>query len=229
MTDDDLLKIVIGVTSAFFGWMLAQITSGVRSYLQKRKILRLLYEELTDLDKAIDRIIVFYARNIQMYGARIIGNSTVAGLSNPIFTNYYKDGLISLNQKQRISYQLIHSLVEMINSGIINLCDTTSKIHSSYSPDEKRKEIQKSCDNWGEKAKSEFLNCAALQWQIRFHILHKKNPDLKPYTKDHQTFLQYLKSAQEKADEYMASGKELDAESFNELYHPKAFEHVTTP
>jgi hypothetical protein len=158
-----------------------------------------------------------------MYGAQCIGNKSAAGLSNPIFKCYYKDALLSLNQNQRISYQMIHSLVDMINVGISELCELSSNAYTQYINGANEKEINKLSDTWGKKVKAEFLNCAALKWQVRFHLIRKDNPALSLYTEDHRDYLRYLKSAQDKAKEYITNGKTIDPCKFDEIYDPMSF------
>ncbi len=189
MSDEDLLKIVIGVTSAFAGWMLAQLTSGLKTWLQRRKILKLLLEELTDLDAEINRLYFFYARQLEIYGAMGVSSETVAGLTHPIYRDYYKDAILSLNQKQRISYQMIHSLVDLVNAGISNLRQKSSEIYAKNASCGMTKELVNACDSWGKTARAQFQSCASLQWQIRFHLENKEGPDLRPYTMHHEKFL----------------------------------------
>lgn len=229
MSEDDILKIAIGVTSAFAGWILAQLTSGTKTWLQRRKVRKLLLEELSDLDKQIDRLIFFYSRQLEVHGSKSISSESAAGLTNPIFTNYYKDALLSLNQSQRISYQLIHSLVEHIDSGLQNIREQSSEVYKRHALEGMTKQIAKLCETWGTTVKAQYQSCASLQWQIRFHLQHKSGPDLSPYTDAHKDYLHYLKRVQEKADSFVANGKTIDPGKFNELYNPGSFPQGPAP
>ena len=223
MSDEDLLKIVIGVTSAFAGWILAQLTSGLKTWLQRRKVLKLLFEELTDLDAEINRLYFFYARQLEIHGAMGVSSESVAGLSHPIYRDYYKDALLSLNQKQRISYQMIHSLVDLVNVGISDLRQKSSEIYAKNASGGMTKELAKSCDAWGKAARAQFESCASLQWQIRFHLQNKDGPDLRPYTESHEQYLIFLQDVQKKADEFIANGKTIDRGKFDQVYDPSTF------
>ena len=223
MSDDDIIKIAIGITSVFAGWVLAQVTSGIKTWLQRRKIKKLLLEELSDLDKEVDRLLFFYSRQLEVYGAQSISSESAAGLTNPIFSNYYKDALLSLNQEQRISYQLIHSLVALANESLGDLRSKCSEVYARHASEGMNKQIAKLCDAWGKAVKAQYQSCASLQWQIRFHLQNKAGPDLSPYTKSHENYLKYLQSVQDKADSFIANGKTIEPGKFNEFYNPASF------
>lgn len=227
MSDEDLLKIVISVASAFVGWILAQLTSGLKTWLQRRKVLKLLLEELRDLDTEINRLYFFYARQLEIHGAMGVSSESTAGLSNPIYRNYYKDALLSLNQEQRISYQMIHSLVDLVNVGIADLRQQSSEVYARNASSGMTTELAKSCEAWGKAAKAQFESCASLQWQIRFHLQNKGGPNLRPYTEHHEKFLVYLQDVQKKADDFIANGKTIDRAKFDQMYDPSIFSRTT--
>ncbi|MBV6847843.1 hypothetical protein [Xanthomonas euvesicatoria] len=226
MSDEDLLKLLIGVTSAFAGWVLAQFTSFAKGWLQRRKIRALLLEELRDLDFEANRILSFYSRELQIYGAKGIGNSSTTGISNYIFKNYYKDALLSLNQQQRISYQMIHSFVDQVNAGILELKEMTIEIQDEHFANGLSEKIAKACGGWGEKLKSEYQHCASLQWQIRFHLQNEKSPDLSLYTNHHENYVRYLQNVKAEADRIIESGKTIDRDKFNQAYNPESFQRA---
>jgi hypothetical protein len=228
MSDDDLLKLLIGVASAFFGWVLAQFTSFAKGWFQRRKIKALLLEELRDLDLEVNRILFFYSRELQIYGAKGVGNSSTTGISNYIFKSYYKDALLSLSQQQRISYQMIHSFVDQVNAGILELRDMTMEIQNEHFANGFSQKIAKAGEGWGEKVKAEYQHCASLRWQIRFHLQNKNNPDLSPYTKHHEDYARYLQNVKAEVDKVIESGKTIDREKFNQVYVPEAFQRGTS-
>src|SRR3546814_18268881 len=90
MTADDSLKIIIGLVAVIVGWALSQATTTVRSWFQRRKVAKLLLEELKDIDRETLRLLYFHARNLQLHGAQGVGDYAAVGISNPIFTHYYR-------------------------------------------------------------------------------------------------------------------------------------------
>lgn len=223
MTEDDLLKVVIGLVSAFSGWILAQLTSGLKTFLNRRKVKKLLLEELLDLKEEIGRLLHFYARQLEMHGAKCISSETSIELTNPIYQNYYKEALLALNQKQRISFQMIHGLVDNVNQGINEFRELTSEAQSYYIKNGYDEEISKFGEAWGNLAKVEFGSCAALQWQINFHLRFPNGPDLSPYTKEHESYLKFLDGIRSKVQEYIDNGKTIDREKFERVYDPSIF------
>lgn len=224
MTDDDLLKLVIGVTSAFAGWLLAQFTNVAKVWLQRRKVKMLLLEELRDLDLEVSRLLLFYSRELQIYGAKGIDNSSATGISNYIFKNYYKDALLSLNQHQRISFQMIHSLVEQVNAGMLELREITVEIQKEHLANGMSQKIAKAGKVWGEKTKAEYEHCALLKWHIQFHLKNEKNPDLSPYTADHERYLRYVESVKSEVEKIIKTGEKIDREKFEQIYDPESFQ-----
>lgn len=218
-----LLKITIAIAGAFVGWVLAQLTGWLKGWFYRLKVRRLLLQELNDIDAEVGRLYFHYARQLEIHGAQCVSAETMVGLSHPIFSYYYKDAVLSLNQKQRISFQLIHLLVDSVNDGLNTLRRESSEIYAANSNGGMTDALAKRCAHWGDIAKSQFLNCASLQWQVRFHLANSRNPDLSPYTEYHKRYLVFLQKIQEKADEFVANGKTIDRNQFNVIYDPSRF------
>lgn len=223
MNEEDLIKLIIGLASAFAGWILAQFTSAAKTWVQRRKVAKLLIEELRDIEKQVVRLQMFYSRQLQIVGANGIGNTTSTGISNPIFKNYYKDALLSLNQDQRLSFQMIHSLVDQVNAGIEELKTLTTDIQNEHAENGMSERIIKAGGIWGEKVKAEYSHCASLLWQVKYHLENQGGPDLSPFTKAHEDFCRYLEQADVEADKLIEGGKTIDPSKFDRKYNPEAF------
>src|SRR3546814_206622 len=208
MTADDSLKIIIGLVAVIVGWALSQATTTVRSWFQRRKVAKLLLEELKDIDRETLRLLYFHARNLQLHGAQGVGDYAAVGISNPIFTNYYKDVLLDLNQNQRISYQLVHKLVDSQNTMLNELqvaCADTRKEHRANGLS---KEFLRGAEQLGDLSKNGYSNCAIIKWHIDFHLKNQRNPDLSPESQDHEAYLKYLESVVREIQIGRASGRE---------------------
>ena len=229
MAEEDLIKLLIAITSAFVGWVLAQFTSAMKVWFQREKIKKLLLEELKDIDLEIDRLLMFYNRQLQIFGANGIGNSSSVGISNFIFKNYYKDALLSLNQRQRISYQMIHSLVDSVNSGALELKEMTTDIQNELFANGLSKAVDKAGDGWAAKVKAEYSHCSSLKWHIKYHIENKKSPDLSAYTKHHEVYVQYLENVKNEIEIIIAEGKTIPLEKFSKTYNPESFTNCAAP
>ena len=222
--DKDLLeKIILVVFSTSFGWLISQLTGFAKIYFERKKIIKLLYEELLDIQKEVNRILHYHARNLQLYGANKIGQYAMIGISNPIYTNYYKDTLLVLNQNQRISFQMIHKLVYAQNELLNKLSIEIEEAQDMYRRDGLTSSIKIKGEEIGELSKAGYFNCLTLTWHINFHLINKLDPDLSPYSKTHEDYLIFLETINEKIEKLIVSGKNIKAEDFEKNYHEYYF------
>lgn len=228
MSPETVEKIGIAVFSAAFGWAIAQLTATVRTFLHRRKVIKLLHEELGDLDRETTRLLYYHSRNLQLYGAQGVGEAGMVGLSNPIYTNYYKDALLSLKQNQRISLQMIHGLVLSQNEILKDIDVINSGIRKDYRENGLSESIVKGGETLGELTKHGYSNCAIIKWHIEFHLARKSNPDLSPGTEDHRRYLQYLESVVAKMEEVIESGKTVPMDKFEKIYSDDYFEKASS-
>ena len=216
-------KIVIGLASVLAGWVLAQFTGILKDFLRLRKIRKCLLEELDELKSELERTLLIYSRMLQIYSLKGIDNGVPSPLSNHIFTNYYKDAVLGLNKEQRISYQLIHTLVGGVNSGMVELREVTSKFQEKNITKGAVSISDEDGDLWGKKVICEFNNVAAAIWHIRYHLQNPKNPDLSAYTKSHEAYLKYLESVEKRVSEIIKKAKTIPREKFESMYNPETF------
>ena len=123
-------KAIVPLVSVFAGWLLAQVTGVVRDHFRDRRMRRCLVEVVKDLRRELQRTKLFYARALQIYGRKGIEASVPSRLSNHIFRNYYKDAVLGLNANQRISFQMIHSLIEGINDAADAVGKLAGELHT---------------------------------------------------------------------------------------------------
>lgn len=201
---ENVWKVLLGLMGVLAGWLLAQFTSIFKTYLQRWQVKRLLIEELHDIHKESRRLLGFHAHVLEQAGAGCIGNSAVISIANPIFRNYYKDALLGLNQSQRLSYQRIHNIVEIIDSDIIELKKLTNEIQRHhYQNDEDLKIFE---EFWKEKIRNGYKHCAILDWHVKHHLDSKHNPDLTPGTAAHTSYQAYVNQIDETIEEFIVSG-----------------------
>ena len=217
MSPDVLQKIGIAIFSAVFGWVIAQLTTTIRTVIHRRKLIKLLHEELKDLDREASRLLYYHGRNLQLFGAQGIGDSGMVGLSNPIFANYYKDALLSLNQNQRISLQMIHGLVASQNEVLVEIDQVNAAARKDFLENGASEKTAKFGQSLGELAKQGYSNCAIIKWHIDFHLKRNPNPDLSPETADHKMYLKYLDLVSKEIEKTINSGKAVPKEKFEEI------------
>jgi hypothetical protein len=210
----DLSKVYPVLLSVFLGWLLAQLTGIAKDIFYRKRVVKCLLEELSDLQSELDRTLLFYSRQLQIYALKGIEYSIPSLLSNYIFKNYYKDAVLSLNQQQRISFQLIHTLVESINSDILE--------HEKLSKDIKETAEQNGKE-WGNRVICQFKNIASALWHIKYHLTKPTSPSLLTHGIEHEQYLQYLESVDKKIAELIEAAQKLDKNEFDKVYNPENF------
>lgn len=219
----DYDKLILSLVSIFAGWLLAQFTGIVKEYLNRRKITKCLIEELNELKSELERTLLIYSRQLQIHALKGIDNGSPIRLSNHIFSHYYKDAVLSLNKTQRISFQLIHSLVENVNSGIDEHKEMTKRIQEKHTLEGIGSITKEDGTLWGQKVISEFTNAATAIWHIRFHLDNQASPDLSPFTEKHQQYLVYLQKIEKEISNIMEAAEKLDRKDFEKIYNPETF------
>lgn len=224
MTEDLYKKVILIIFSTSLGWLIAQLTNILKVSNERKKIIKLLNEELSDIKKEVERILSYYARNLQLYGGNKIGQYTMTGISNPIYTNYYKDALLKLNQNQRISFQMIHNLVHAQNENLKKLTIELEVAQDIYKTSGVNKAIKVKGKTIGELSKSGYFNCLVLNWHLEFHLKNQEKPDLSLYSEAHKEHLKFLDTISEKIEKLVESGKNIKAEEFEKNYHEYYFD-----
>jgi len=212
---DTVEKTILSLASVFAGWILAQVTGILRDRLKERKIRKCLEEELNDLLKELKRTKLIYGRALQIYGLKGIDDGVPTRLNNHVFKNYYKDAVLSLNANQRISFQMIDTLVESINDGINEIRRLGVELHTKHKLANSGGLSDEHGDLWGSTLKAEYTNVAAAEWHVRFHLENRRSPDLAPYTSHHEDYLKHLETVAREVDEAVTnSAKSLRREDF---------------
>ena len=217
-------KLAIALTGAVAGWLLAQITTSLRAFIDRYRAKRLLIEELKDIKLETVRLLTFYGRELQIYGAKGVGASSCVGIANPVYENYYKVALISLRQSQRISFQMIHSLVNHTNEHLKEFKEITDSIQKEFSETADTSIVAKRGKRWGDAAKAGYISAGTLQWHLIHHLKNENNPALSANDEIHQSYLQFVDHITDQAEKIIESGKTIDRDLFTRAYNPDNFE-----
>ncbi len=216
-------KLMISLVSIIAGWILAQFTGVLKDFLYKKKIRKCLIEELKELETELSRMLIFCSRQLQIYSLKGIDNGGATPLSNHIFKNYCKDVVLTLNKNQRISFQLIHTLIENINVGIKVQSKVTGELQTKHILEGEGGVNSAEVKLWGDGVITEFRNVASAIWQIKLHLGNQKSPDLSPYTEEHRQYLEYLENVDKEVNKIMEAAKKLDRKDIDKIYDPESF------
>jgi len=83
-------KIVISLISVVVGWLLAQGTAFAKDYLATWKLKKGLSQELVDVKEQMQRVIMLYARQLQVFAHKGIEPATPIPVYSLFFKQYYK-------------------------------------------------------------------------------------------------------------------------------------------
>ncbi|QIL21072.1 hypothetical protein [Thermomonas sp. HDW16] len=205
----------IALISALTGWALAQFSGLIKNWLHRRKVIKLLKEEIKDIEVEATRLLYFHARNLQKHGAYVVGDTAAVSISNPIFKNYYKDAVLGLNQSQRISFQMIHNQVENQNQLLIDYKQLNSALRKEYEANGPSKEFRAGARRLGAIADHGYGNCKLIIWHVKHHLSNHKSPDLHPKTEAHAAYQAYRDEVRKEINEFVESGKKLESEAFS--------------
>ena len=219
----DYSTLILSLISILFGWLLAQCTGIIKDYMHERRIRKGLLAELNELQSELERTLLIYSRQLQIYSLKGIENAIPFPLSNYIFKNYYKDAVLSLNKQQRISLQRIHTSIESINSGVDEHGKLTRKLQEKNILQGKDGITEREIELWGKNIIAEFHNVASAWWYVKFHLSNPKSPDLLPYSQNHEQYLKHSAKVDDEIKKLMKDAKRLDRSEFEKIYNPESF------
>lgn len=216
-------KTIGTLISVVMGWLLAQLSGLLKDYWIRLRARRCMLEELGELKSELARVALTYARLLQIHALQGIGNDVPLPVGNYIFKNFYKDAVIALNKKQRLSYQLIHAHVEQINLGIEELRDVTKRIHDKERTSGRESIGKADGEYWSQHVIAGFTNALEALWHVRHHLATPGGPVLDDLSATHREYLQYLQFVDDQIKELLRAAKSLKREDFEVKYRPEDF------
>jgi len=194
-------KILIGLLSAVLGWVLSQFTPIIQEKLKTKKVIRMLLEEIYDLNFFIEKLLGELTNDLKSIYSAKIPTSSPLEIVTYFFTNHYKDALLGLNRHQKNSYQTIHILVGNINSQLRELQDLVKDSNTQLTG--KKANIAK----LQELTRDIYINTKILKWHIDFHLKNPHNPDFLQGTENYKEYLAIFEKFQEQTLTIAQSGK----------------------
>ena len=218
---DSNTTVFLPLVGVALGWLPAQASGLVKEIWSRRRVRSCLLEELHELHNELGRTQLQYARELQIHALKGIDNGVPLKLSNHIFKNFYKDAVLSLNQRQRISFQMIHSQVEALNSGIAELEATARRLGEKATLEGPQSISVAEGELWGNQVIAGFTNAAVAMWLINNHLRKPRNPDLSLWESRHTDYLKYLQAVDGQVKEILTAAKKLNRADFERAYKPE--------
>lgn len=188
--DEDLsVKIIVGLVSVIVGLILGQIISGIKGVILRYKIKKALISELMDIRIELGRVEQSFLRSLQLVALKCTEGSVPQKLSNFIFMENYKSIALYLNQKQRISYQMIHGYVATVNADIEKLEKIISDVEREIIFEEQPAKSS-FLNSYNMKIQQAYMNACVTHWHIDHHLKNKKDPALKEEGEQYKAYEQ---------------------------------------
>ncbi len=210
-------KVLISLVSVALGWLLSQSSTVFRDWWQARKLKTGLFEELCDLDDQLRRVVLIHARQIQFYALKGIEANASLPLQNMFFRQYYKESFSHLNRSQRLSYQLIHSLVENLNEQEKELAQLGFELERTHRPTVDQSVLKDDVERFGIKVIEVYKAARDCQWHIAYHRMNPEVPRMDLDGPMHQSYLEFLEVLETEVADAIKTSSQLRREDLEAI------------
>jgi len=218
-------KIIVALVAIIVSWLFAQMTEYVKYRWAGKKTKNGLVTELSDIQNQLQRISVRGARQLQVASLKGMEPSSSLPVANMFYTQYFKDAFAHLNREQRISYQLIHSSLESLNTqneSLIQFFEESYKDLCIFPDDEKKEAIIKV---WRDRVIASYKNTMIIRWHINYHLNKPESPSFDIMGEMHESYVKFLSDLDQDVKEIMKNAKnKLNIKDFEVIYDKTMFE-----
>jgi hypothetical protein len=217
-------KVLIALIAVIIGWALGQGTVLAREFYRSWRLKRALLEELEDLREQLERVVMSYRRQLQMYALNGIEPATPITLPNLFFKQYYKDVFYDLNRQQRLSFQLIHGTIDSLNEGNKELSNFIRATLEKLNELKKNQgELEGRIEDWGNRVKGLYFTARDAMFYIDCHLRNRKRPTLDFRGPMHKSYLRFNEEVKQEIENVVADGRNVNREDFEKFYDDKSF------
>lgn len=216
-------KVIISLSSVALGWFLAQGAILAKDWWGTRKLKNGLLTELEDIQDQLQRVVQIHARQLQIFALKGIEPTSALPIQNMFFKQYFKEVFSQLNQKQRISYQLIHATLDSLNKNNEDLATFTEKLleEQRVRPDE---QLHLSSFNaWGNRVIALYKTAMDVRWHIAYHLRNPESPTFDFMGAMHESYLKFEQDLDQEVKDIIEKAKRLKKEEFEKIYDKNAF------
>ncbi|CAN7563007.1 hypothetical protein [Variovorax sp. LjRoot178] len=215
-------KAIVALVGTVVGWVLGTLTTWWRERLRLRRMAAGLNDELLDIRRQAEGLIITLERSLQWVALQQIAAVGAPPIQHAFYGMAYKEVFVDLGQSQRLSFQLIHSAVDSLNAqvqGLDELLDASRKL-----PEEKRAEAGA---DWSDKVKSSFVNAHLLVYYVKQHLANPLGKRVDYLDEAHRHWLQYRAKAEEIADTIIEKSKGIDPKILATTYNLAQFDNAS--
>lgn len=219
LTDFDV-KAALPVACVFLGWLLGQGAIVIRDWRSRRRLKKGLETELEDLRSELRRVTMIRQRQLQVLTLGGIEAAYPTPINNFFYKHHFKDVFAHLNREQRLSYQHIHSAVDMVNAGSEEQMQYLKAFRDSHGD---KPASSAEVASWGERVQVEYMNTRTAVWYVENHLAHRRKPTLDEFGPIHESFLKFQDGLAAEIQDVMAKSKSLTREQLEKLWDERAF------
>lgn len=216
-------KALLSLASIAIGWLLAQGTTLVKDWLNVKRLKNGLLIELEDIRAQLERMQLHNKRNLQFYALKGVPSEGFLSIHNLFFRQYFKDVFGKLNREQRISYQLIHSLLDSLNQQSASLESFLEKNYEVRNGPANSEEAYKMLREFGDRVISVHRNTMRVFWHIEFHLRNRKKPELVVQGPNHKTYLLFLEDVENDIRRTIEGASTIKREELEKILNEKPF------
>ena len=219
-------KVLIALVSLGAGWCLSQITDFVKLRWRATRLHDNLLTELLDIDAQLVRNIFSHQREIQFAIQGAMEPLSGIPIEAVIYSNSFGEAAPELNQHQRVSFALIHSMRIGYNKLSEELAEYVKSTQRTHMEEGSSKQIDRSIAIGGEYACALFQNAHKIRWHIRYHLDNSARPVLDAFGPTHRRYLEFLDELQGEVEKVKSAAEGLDRDALLKHFDEDAFNKI---
>jgi len=216
-------KALLSLASIAIGWLLAQGTTLLKDWLNVKRLKSGLLIELEDIRAQLDRMQLYNKRNLLFYALKGLPNEGFPSIHNLFFRQYFKDVFGKLNREQRISYQLIHSLLDNLNQQQALLMSFFEKKYEVRNGPANSEDGHKILREFGDRVIAIHRNTMEVFWHTTYHLRNREKPELDYQGAVHETYLRFLEDVEIDIRKTIEGASTIKREDLEKILNEKPF------
>ncbi|MFQ2070401.1 hypothetical protein ACK35S_15215 [Aeromonas veronii] len=168
--------VVLPIVTALVGFLSAQFYAFIQARINRNKIKKNMFLELSDIDAQLENAQLTLEGNIKHICNKEFSGAFPSKIRTCVFNGFFVGVAIHLNRSQRVSYQIIHGYLDDINNELSYLVGETrvfrDEVFSNGGIERSKLNI------WMDRYRTIYTNICMARWHIRHHIDNKINPEL---------------------------------------------------
>ena len=219
-------KLIIALFAIVVSWIFAQVTEYLKYWWSGKVTKNGLITELYDIQNQLQRVVLIYARQLQIFALNGMEPSASLAVPNMYYQQYFKNAFAHLNQEQRISYQLIHASLEKLNTQNVSLSKFFEKSYEEMCTSQNEERKSAIIKVWGDRVIALYKNTMNIRWHIDYHVKNQDLPVFDIMGSMHESYVKFQEELYQNVRDILKNAKKsLSLKDFEKIYDEETFEH----